>query len=341
MASYTELRPLSPISPSPAALPTVSTSQRIVTIVCCSLSIVGSLLIILSFCITKDLRNRIRSFVVFISLMDITYSTANLVGASINFDRYMNRTSDGYHVFSPPNVVLDVLCKVQGSLAVYGTLGSILWTSCMAMYVYFNVICHLKGKYSKMLFGIYWCGHAFCWLVPLYIMIWALVDDDVTYSPLLSFGGWCTAFGKKDFSWRGIKFATLLFNDYWMFSSFILILVFCLATSVVIWAEKRTTMSAPVQIPLRLDASFKLIAIPLVFVLLRCWSMLIGYIYVVPYSYPHMPLTFLQYLSAIGDSSQGFFNFILYCILTKKFRSTLLRRPVEALQKSIQKSNTL
>ena len=236
MASVMYDSALHPLHPWTSGQPRVNESEIIVTIVCCSLSIIGSLFIILSFCCIKDLRNKIRSFVVFISLMDFTYSVANLVGASINFDKYMKETSYGGYIFAPPTV-LESVCIVQGSFAAYGTLGSFLWTACMAVYLYFNVICHLKGKYSKMLGGIYWCGHAVCWTVPLYIVVWSLVDHDVTYSPFLSFGGWCTPFGYRDFSWRGIKYAILVYNDYWIFLVSLMILLFCLATSVIIYAE--------------------------------------------------------------------------------------------------------
>ena len=202
--------------------------RRVVTIVVCSLSIIGSLLIVLSFCCGRQLRTKLRSYVLFISLMDIMYALANLVGASIDFGHYVNMTHHGEWRFDPPR--MRPLCIVQGVFAAYGTLASVLWTVCMAVYLYFGVLCYLTERYERMLQVIYYSSHVISWLLPVYVTAWALGEEQITYSPWGSFGGWCTAMGKQYSRMTNIKLITFMSSDYSTLSASLLILVFCTAT---------------------------------------------------------------------------------------------------------------
>jgi len=203
--------------------------QRAVIITICSLSVIGSLLIVLSFCCSKELRTKLRSYVLFISIMDIMYSSANLVGAGIDFGQYVNRTHNGDWHFSP-SPTLNAVCIAQGVFAAYGTLASILWTVCMGVYVYFGVLCYLNERYERMLQGIYWSSHIISWVLPLYVTVWALALGQITYSPWGSFGGWCTAMGKQDSPGSNIRLVVFMRSDYSTLSASLLILVFCSAT---------------------------------------------------------------------------------------------------------------
>ena len=203
--------------------------RRVVTIVVCLLSVIGSLLIVLSFCCSRELRTKLRSYVLFISLMDIMYSSANLVGASIDFGRYLNKTRLGEWRFNPPPT-WDAVCVAQGAFAVYGTLASVLWTVCMAVYLYFGVLCYLKERYERMLHGIYYSSHLISWLLPLYIIAWALGMGQIAYTPWGSFGGWCTAMGNQDSTKSNVRLVVFTRSDYSTLSASALILVFCLAT---------------------------------------------------------------------------------------------------------------
>ena len=202
--------------------------QRAVVIAICSLSAIGSLLIVLSFCCSKELRTKLRSYVLFISIMDIMYSSANLVGAGIDFAQYVNRTHSGWQF--EPSPTLGAVCVAQGVFATYGTLSSILWTVCMAVYVYFGVLCYLNERYERMLQAIYWSSHIISWVLPLYVTAWALGLGQMTYSPWGSFGGWCTAMGNQDSTGSNVRLAVFMRSDYSTLSASLLILVFCSAT---------------------------------------------------------------------------------------------------------------
>lgn len=225
-------RTMHPIFPnnSDAFLGRTAIPQRAVIIAICSLSVMGSFLIVLSFCCSKELPTKLRSYVLFISIMDIIYSSANLVGASIDFAQYVNWTHSGGGWQFKPSPTLDAVCVAQGVFAVYGTLASILWTVCMAVYVYFGVLCHLTERYERMLQAVYWFSHIISWALPLYVTAWALGLGQITYSPWGSFGGWCTAMGNQDDTGSNVRLLAFMRSDYSTLSASLLILVFCSAT---------------------------------------------------------------------------------------------------------------
>uniref|UniRef100_K1Q5D0 Uncharacterized protein n=1 Tax=Magallana gigas TaxID=29159 RepID=K1Q5D0_MAGGI len=76
------------------------------------------------------------------------------------------------------------------------------------------------------------------------------------------------------------------------------------------------------------EANLKLTFVPVVFIVLRVWGtlrFLLG-------SLAHYDAPWISYLQGVGDSSQGFANFILYCALTDKvrervFAAIFLRKP--------------
>ena len=116
--------------------------RAVVGVTCC-LSIIGSLLIILSYIVQKD-RTKIREILVHISVMDLGVSLANLIGVAVYFDRYYQKIH-GAHI-AP--VYIDNMCKTQAFFAAYCTLGSVFWTTALAGYLYVVILYHREPKYS-------------------------------------------------------------------------------------------------------------------------------------------------------------------------------------------------
>ena len=176
--------------------------------VICILSILGSLAIIIAFVLVKDIRSKARELLVHISLMDIMYSTANLVGLALPYHKvFLNRlnTSDAYlHV-----------CKAQAFIAVYGTIGSVLWTLGLAVYLYYRIVsrdANVTVRLVRMLYVV-------CYALPLYVTIWLLMEDWLGYPHnVLQGGGWCSVKGDIDI------LVLLMTYDIWMWLG-ILILV--------------------------------------------------------------------------------------------------------------------
>ena len=160
---------------------------RAVVGVTCSLSIIGSLLIILSYVCFKDLRTRARYILVHLSLMDLILAVSNLVGIAGNFDqrsRDFNKDSNQ----SLPTVLNDTLyCRIQGLLTLYSTLSSILWTILLALFVYILVTAGNPKRITKFL--MLFC-YLLCYGLPLLPSLWAFFLGKVGYAPLQS-SGWC------------------------------------------------------------------------------------------------------------------------------------------------------
>lgn len=158
---------------------------RAVVGVTCSLSIIGSLLIILSYVCFKDLRTRARYILVHLSLTDLILAVSNLVGIIGNFDQH---SIDSNNNASRPTEYHDTLyCRIQGLFTLYSTLSSILWTILLALFVFILVTAGNPKRITKFL--MLFC-YLLCYGLPLLPSLWAFFREKVGYAPLQS-SGWC------------------------------------------------------------------------------------------------------------------------------------------------------
>ena len=186
---------------------------RIAAAVTCVGSMVGSLVIILSYCLLKELRNQTRLILVHLSCMDFAVALANFVGAVAYFD--------GYYASGHPSTTVKASCIAQAAVALYSTISSILWTLSVATYMFFHVVTHQDagGKLSR---AIQCSFYAINYLIPLVITVWMLATERLGYSPYDS-SGWCTLI-VVDPTTRGHDIIASVFGyDMWVFISIILI----------------------------------------------------------------------------------------------------------------------
>ena len=207
---------------------------RGVSMASCALSIVGSLLIIVSFLCFKELRSLGRQILVNISAMDLGVAIANLVGAAVYFDAH-------YHLDSPKNCTtkdapvhfasvngtmmcpesftIDGLCISQAFFSFYFTYASILWTNSLACYLYFRIV-HSNTNLARHSLRF---SYVFCYLLPLFLCVWLLMVNKLGYSPYES-SGWCSIIMKNpaDPSRRDI-FVSIFGYNLWIVLSFIMI----------------------------------------------------------------------------------------------------------------------
>ena len=151
----------------------------------CVLSIFGSLVIILTFAF-KETRSKARELLVHLSLMDLIYSTANLVGLWLPYHEHLynnnNTNSSAYNTYHR-------VCVAQAFLAIYGTIGSVLWTLGLAVYLYYMIV----SRDINIAKRVVWVLYVLCYLLPLYVSLWLLLAHRLGYSNNpLSGGGWCS-----------------------------------------------------------------------------------------------------------------------------------------------------
>lgn len=214
-----------------------STGLRTVVGLTSALSIVGSLLIALSYICFKDLRTKVREILMHISFMDLGVGISNLVGVGVNFGTYYGRCPDLNHTeyqLCGTKWIKD-LCLVQGGLAMYSTLGSILWTIILSMYLY--ILISQKGTREARLLVRF--AYFFCYLMPVGIFLWQKFTDRVGYTPYES-TGWCGGiFVRPDGSGREKRdiFASIFGYNLWICLTFVLVPVLSIAAHLYIRDE--------------------------------------------------------------------------------------------------------
>lgn len=174
----------------PGYLLSKATGIRVVSGITCVLSILGSLLIILSYLCFRDLRTTARYILVHLSLTDLGVALANLIGDAVNFDQYYVNTTNNRYI--NPSQTIDNLCKAQAFFAEYFTLSSVLWTLCLAVYMYILIVNRSRTHLKYLV----WFFYAFCYLMPLLISVWMLGTSRLGYAPYDS-AGWCSIISVK------------------------------------------------------------------------------------------------------------------------------------------------
>lgn len=168
---------------------------RVVVGVTCFFAIIGALIIILSYCLDREIRTKSRQILVHLSIADMGVALANLIGVIVYFDQYIRECIADMEVLSPSsseytNVtheshsisiaptsasckLLHGLCKAQAFVAGYSTLASVLWTQILAVYIYCLVVLPNYVN-SKIYVKIVHFAYVFCWGMPLLVCFWAI-----------------------------------------------------------------------------------------------------------------------------------------------------------------------
>ena len=186
---------------------------RTVVSVTCVLSMVGAVLIILSYVLIKDIRTKAREILLNLSLMDFFVAAANMVGILVDFDDTLSHqnATQGY-------INLDGACRAQAFIAMYCTISSILWTNCIAIYIYFHIM--LEGRLN-----VFWTMFAFYVLsygLPLIVNIWFLMSGKLGYSPYGS-SGWCSVIVYNHTTNQRYPLTLVFANDIWIYVTITLV----------------------------------------------------------------------------------------------------------------------
>ena len=114
---------------------------RAITLTSSSLSIVGSLLIILTFVIWKDIRrSTVRIILLFLAIADFGGATGYLMAG-------INDVIDAHNSAHGSN---KVFCVVQSFISIYFPVASFFWTMCLAIYFMMALVFH-KPKWGRWL----------------------------------------------------------------------------------------------------------------------------------------------------------------------------------------------
>ena len=178
--------------------------NRSLTGITAALSILGTLAIITTYVLWKEVRTPSRKILVYISIADLVIALGYL-----------------WSLFNEPDPSKDVTtfsgrsCEIQSFVTTCANLCSFFWTTFLAVYLYVSVARRRIDLADRM----FPCFHLFGWLVPLVITSVALGEgalgndyDDIS-------AGWCWI--RKDASHRLLWM--LVTGKAWEITAYILI----------------------------------------------------------------------------------------------------------------------
>ena len=192
----------------------VMPSIRIVVGITCALSMIGAFLIILSYFLIRDIRTKAREVLVNLSLMDFMAAAANLAGVLANFNYYLGPNSPN---MTEHKHVINNLCLAQATFAMYGTISSVLWTICLAVYIFLWIMLEGRDIAKKSVVFLY----TICYGIPLGLTLWFVLTKRLGNAPYGG-SGWCSLVLSKHKNSKNI-FAAVLGNDLWVYLTIILV----------------------------------------------------------------------------------------------------------------------
>lgn len=152
------------------------------------LSVIGSLLIIITYALFKEIRTLARQLLVCLSVADLIVATVSLLGLMTNFstkfeeEKFTNTT----------NLDLYNWCKAQAAFHVFGTESSILWTIAVAVYMFVLVV--VRPKMRKWGVKLVVLLYVACWGIPFILTLWLAIDGFLGYD-LAATPGFCAIVG--------------------------------------------------------------------------------------------------------------------------------------------------
>uniref|UniRef100_A0A8D0XXY1 G protein-coupled receptor 157 n=1 Tax=Sus scrofa TaxID=9823 RepID=A0A8D0XXY1_PIG len=319
---------------SPPAPPTeLMPSERIVVLLSCVLSALGSGLLVATHALWPDLRSRARRLLLFLSLADLLSATSYFYGVLRDFE---GPSWD---------------CVLQGALSTFANTSSFFWTVAIALYLYLSIVRTVRirsapgsGRPSSLRaerpghFTLTGCAGArpdltasmcsllLSWGVPLAITMAAVALKKIGYDASDVSVGWC---------WINLEAEDyvlwmLLTGKLWEMLAYIMLpLLYLLVRKHISRAhealsEYRPTISETHQLRGRSSvADKKLVLIPLIFICLRVWST-VRFVLTLCGS-PAVQVPVLVVLHGVGNTFQGGANCIMFALCTQAVRTRLLQ----------------
>lgn len=141
----------------PSRTPGFILTVQVVVGIVSLLSIFGSLLIIFTFIVFKDLRTTARHFLANLSVADSILSFSHFFGLFANYRRFLCDAETSEH---------DPLCTVQAAAAIVGTLAAFAWTLAIAVYMCSIVVFKRRAATWSIV-----VSYVACWGLPAILVI--------------------------------------------------------------------------------------------------------------------------------------------------------------------------
>ncbi|KAM9270147.1 G-protein coupled receptor 157 [Morus bassanus] len=308
--------------PGPLPPTELYASERVVVLVSCVLSFLGSSLLVCTHALWPELRTRPRQLLLYLSLADLLSALSYFYGVLQDFDR----TSWD--------------CVLQGALSTFSNTSSFFWTMAIALYLYITIV---RGSPTGT--GLLCCFHVVSWGIPLGITVAAVALKKIGYDASNVSVGWCWV--NLDAEDRVLWM--LLTGKVWEILAYVTLPVLYILIKKHInrahaaLSEYRPILSrAPAFQPRTSVADKKLILIPVIFIILRIWSTVRFFLTLC--NSPAVQNSVLVVLHGIGNTFQGGANCIMFVLCTRAVRTRLFSSicccHYDELDWSLQRSNS-
>jgi len=163
-----------------------------------TLSLFGSLMVVLLYLLLPSLRTFKGRLLVYLSIADIVWTAAILTGLS---SFHSNATNGDEFVIS------DGLCQVSGFLLQWFIVSEDFWIATIAIYLFFIIVKRKDLKKKE------WIFHVINWGVPFLVAILPFLGVGIGYGIA---GTWC---------WVIDPVARLVFSYFFVWTAFVIIIV--------------------------------------------------------------------------------------------------------------------
>lgn len=228
-------------------------ANEILTTITSVLSLFGTVFIVISFFMWKDIRTTSRRILVYISIADF-FTCVATIAAVTNF--WLSGSEN-------PQV-----CLVQSVIGTLSVLCSFFWTVSMAVYLYISV-CMKKSRLAERLMYVF---HVCSWGIPLLIVTLAASLHKLGDNGSKVSAGWCWV--NINLNWSDQVFWMLLAGKLWeiIASVVIAVLYALLKQNMKKELHHKSGVLTQSTVAQAQKAERKLIFVPLIFVFLRMWG---------------------------------------------------------------------
>ena len=147
-------------------------TNKAIFVISATLSVFGSLLILITYNVYKNIQTQTRHIIACLSLADLVSVIANLSGVFME----------------PSHERPDLKCILQSFIGTTAVFSSYLWTMLLAIYLYMGIVKDNLGILEELLHPWF---HLLCWLLPLGINVAALCMNMLGNSGDHTSSGWC------------------------------------------------------------------------------------------------------------------------------------------------------
>lgn len=274
------------------------------------LSVIGCLVIILTYKHYKEIRTASRHIIVCIAVADLINALSNVSGMLI----------------VPTASGKDIPCVTQSFIGSTSILCSFLWTVALALFLYLTIVVENQHLAKKLICPWF---HLICWLLPLSINMLALHLGKLGNSTDADTAGWCwiclveSKYRSDAILWMFIDGKAIELLTYITVLILYTTTKYHLRKKIRNFSKDSSSLLTQTTITAARNTDRKLMMIPLCLIVLRLWGTIRFFLYIFDdddYGKKEINTieTTLMFLQSAGDTLQGAVNCVLFCFLTPK-----------------------